>query len=131
MEGHTGRVETERGGRAQDVDGLVGEQPYLRDSDQSEPSPDVTIRHSTAAPGAAAATFWVSSSESTTNSRTPSRAANAMSCAPLDRVGVDEVAGRRPRSSAATTSAGLATSKLASGGGQGGSRAGSGFALTA
>ena len=55
------------------------EQPYLRDSDQSDPSPDVTIRQSTADPGAAAATFWVSSIESTTNSRTPSRAANAMS----------------------------------------------------
>ena len=55
------------------------EQPYFRDSGQSEPSPDVTIRHSTSLPGAASATLRVSSGESTTNSRTPSEADSTMS----------------------------------------------------
>ena len=55
------------------------EQPYLRDSGQSEPLPDVTIRQSTAEPGAASATLRVSTCVSTTNSRTPIAADATMS----------------------------------------------------
>ncbi len=55
------------------------EQPYLRDSGQSDPSPLVTRRHRTSAPGAASATFATSPSESTTNSDTPSPCANRTS----------------------------------------------------
>ena len=57
----------------------VVEHPYLRDSGQSEPSPDVTSRQSTALSGATAATLAVSSGVSTTKSRTRWAAANSMS----------------------------------------------------
>jgi len=55
------------------------EQPYLRDSGQSEPSPEVTSRTITPAPGAASASLRVSSGESTAKSRTPRAYAVAMS----------------------------------------------------
>ena len=55
------------------------EQPYLRDSGQSEPDPDVTSRHGADDPGAASATLRTSSGESTTNSRTPRAYASATS----------------------------------------------------
>ena len=54
-------------------------QPYLRESGQSDPSPEVTSRQRTPAPGAASATLSTSAAESTTNSSTPSRAANRTS----------------------------------------------------
>ena len=53
------------------------EQPYLRESGQSDPAPLVTSRATTAVPGATSATLCTSARESTTNSRTPSAAASA------------------------------------------------------
>ena len=55
------------------------EHPNLRDSGQSEPSPEVTSRQSTDEPGAASASLAISSRLSTTNRRTPRAAAYAMS----------------------------------------------------
>lgn len=107
------------------------EQPYLRDSGQSEPCPEVRIRHSTDEPGAAAATFSVSSSESTTNSRTPSRAAKLMSARRLTGLEYTRSAGAAPASSAAVTSAGLATSKRQPAAASARSSDGAGLALTA
>ena len=87
------------------------EQPYLRDNGQSDPDPEVTIRTSIDAPGAASASLATSPGESSTNSRTPrscasrrwSRRATGLECTRWD-------AGA-PAASAARTSAGLATSK--------------------
>ena len=80
VEGDPGRGQAERVGRRVRISTACGaEQPYFRDSGQSDPSPEVTIRHSTSLPGAASATLRVSSGESTTNSRTPRAADSVMS----------------------------------------------------
>nr|WP_268991236.1 hypothetical protein [Nocardioides anomalus] len=55
------------------------EQPNLRESGQSEPSPEVTSRHSTRLPGASSATLATSASASTAYVVTPSRAAKRTS----------------------------------------------------
>ncbi len=51
---------------------IAGTQPNLRDSGHSAPSPSVSTRQNTRAPGAARAIFSTSSTQSTANSRMPS-----------------------------------------------------------
>ena len=58
---------------------IAGTQPNLRDSGHSAPSPSVSTRQKTRAPGAARAIFSTSSTQSTANRRMPSSKARAMS----------------------------------------------------
>ena len=106
-------------------------QPYLRDSGQSEPEPEVTIRTSTEEPGAASASLATSPGESTTNSRTPSACASARWSRRATGLECTRWDAGAPASSAARTSVGLATSNRQPACASARSSTGCGLALTA
>ena len=74
---------------------IAGTQPNLRDSGHSAPSPSVSTRQNTRAPGAARAIFSTSSTQSTANRRMPSSIGARDVALLLDGVAEGDAVGRR------------------------------------
>ena len=74
---------------------IAGTQPNLRDSGHSAPSPSVSTRQNTRAPGATRAIFSTSSTQSTANRRMPSCIGAGDVALLLDGVAEGDAVGRR------------------------------------